>query len=174
MVLYCYANRNLEVYKIKNTLEHRKKKSKIHKLIHKNPGIRYRQLQRITGLSNGSLSYTLRKLESSRRIIVNRTNNATAYYPKGIKSTELNIVENLRNNIDRRIVQHLLDQGHSTFYDIVNHSERAPSTISWHLNRLKNRKLIISTSYHGEPKAYKIIDKDTVSRILSKHTRKFL
>ena len=38
------------------------------------------------------------------------------------------------------IVQYLLDQGQSTFYDIVNHSKRAPSTISWHLNRLKNGK----------------------------------
>lgn len=116
----------------------------------------------------------MKKLEDSRRIIVNRANNATAYHPKGIKATELHLVENLRNNIDRRIVQHLLDQGQSTFYDIVNHSERAPSTISWHLNRLKNRKLIISTSHHGEPQAYKIINKNTVAEILSKHTRKFV
>ncbi|HZA61587.1 MAG TPA: ArsR family transcriptional regulator [Nitrososphaeraceae archaeon] len=74
--------------------------------------------------------------------MVNRTENnrATAYYPKNINATELHIIENLRNNIDRRIVQYLLDQGQSTFYDIVNHSKRAPSTISWHLNRLKNGK----------------------------------
>jgi predicted transcriptional regulator len=91
------------------------------------------------------------KFLSTRRLIVNSANNATALYPKGIKATELHLIENLRNNIDRKIVQHLLDQGQSTFYDIVNHSERAPSTISWHLNRLKDRKLIISTSHHGEP-----------------------
>jgi predicted transcriptional regulator len=155
-------------------LEHNKKKSKIHTLIHKSPGIRYRQLQRIAGLSNGSLSYILGKLESSRRIIVNRASNATAYYPKGIKATELHLIENLRNNIDRKIVQHLLDRGQSTFYDIVNRSERAPSTISWHLNRLKNRKLIISTRQHGEHQVYKIINKDTVAKILFKHTRKFV
>jgi predicted transcriptional regulator len=135
-------------------MEHNKKKSKIHTLIHKCPGIRYRQLQRITGLSNGSLSYILGKLECSRRIIVNRASNATAYYPKGIKATELHLIENLRNNIDRKIVQHLLDRGQSTFYDIV--------------------KLIISTRQHGEHQVYKIINKDTVAKILFKHTRKFV
>jgi predicted transcriptional regulator len=155
-------------------LEHIKKQSRIHKLIRKSPGIRYKQIQRATGLSNGSLSYILRKLESSRHIIVNRANNATAYYPKGTKVTELHLIENLRNNIDRRIVEYLLEQGQSTFYDIVNHSKRAPSTISWHLNRLKNKKLIISTYYGGRPQAYKIINKNTVSRILSKHIRKFV
>ena len=159
---------------MKNTLEYSKRCSNIHKLIRTSPGIRYRQLMRITGLSNGSLSYILGKLESSRRIIVNRANNATAYYPKGVKHTELHLIENLRNNIDRKIVQHLLVQGQSTFYDIVNHTERAPSTISWHLNRLKSRNLIISTSYYGEPQTYKVMNKNNVTKILSKHTREFV
>ncbi len=155
-------------------MEHIKKQSKIQKLILKSPGVRYRQLQRITGLSNGSLSYILKKLESSRRVIVNRSSNATAYYPKDIKATELYLMENLRNNIDRRIVQYLLEQGQCTFYDIVDHSKRAPSTVSWHLNRLKNRKLITLTSHDGKPQAYEIINKNSVSRVLSKHTGKYV
>ncbi|HEU4447337.1 MAG TPA: winged helix-turn-helix transcriptional regulator [Nitrososphaeraceae archaeon] len=108
-------------------MRYNERKSKVLELILGSPGIRYRQLQRITGLSNGSLSYILRKLEGSKRIIVNRVSNATAYFPKGIKTAELHLIENLRNNIDRRIIQYLLKQGQSTFYDIVNHSERAPS-----------------------------------------------
>jgi predicted transcriptional regulator len=158
----------------KKTLQHNKRKSKVLELILKYPGVRYRQLQRYTGLSNGSLSYILKKLESSRRIIVNRASNATAYYPKNIRIDELRLLENLRNNIDRRIIQFLLDQGQSTFYDIVNHSERAPSTISWHLNRLKERKLIVSISHGSKPRAYKVIKEDTIARILSAHTKKFV
>ena len=79
---------------------------------------------------------------------------------------ELHIIENLRNNIDRRIVQYLLDQSQSTFYDIVNHSKRAPSTISWHLNRLKNGKVVTSAASHnGKPQVYKIINKNAVAKI---------
>jgi predicted transcriptional regulator len=115
----------------------------------------------------------LKKLEGSRRIIVNRAGNATTYYPKGMRITELHLIENLRNNVDRRIMQYLLDQGQSAFYDIVNYSERAPSIILWHLNRLKDRKLITSTSYHrGKSQEYKIIEKDAVAKTLFKYTRK--
>jgi predicted transcriptional regulator len=158
------------IYKIKKTLDYSKRRSRVLKLILRHPGVRYRQLLRTTGLSNGSLSNILRKLENSSNIIVNRTanNRSTAYYPKNINTNELYIIENLRNNIDRRIVQYLLEQDHSTFYDIVSHSKRAPSTVSWHLNRLRNGKLITSTSRNGKPHAYKIVNKNTVARILSK------
>jgi predicted transcriptional regulator len=163
-------------YIIKKTLDYSKRRSRVLGLILRHPGVRYRQLLKITCLSNGSLSRILRKLENSRSVIVNRTGNnrATAYYPKNIDAVELHVIENLGNNIDRRIVQYLLEQDQSTFYDIVNHSKRAPSTISWHLNRLKNGRLITSTSRNGKPRAYKIINKNTVAKILSKHIRKFI
>jgi predicted transcriptional regulator len=161
------------VYTIKKTLDYSKRRSRVLELILRHPGVRYRQLLKNTGISNGSLSYILRKLESSRSIMVNRTENnrATAYYPKNINATELHIIENLRNNIDRRIVQYLLDQGQSTFYDNVNHSKRAPSTISWHLNRLKNGKVVTSASHNGKPQVYKIINKNAVTKIVSKYAR---
>jgi hypothetical protein len=68
-------------------------------------------------------------------------------------------------------VQHLLDQGQSTFYDIVNHSKRAPSTVSWHLNRLRKGKVVTSVSHNDKPQVYKIINKNTVAKIVSKHAR---
>ena len=162
------------VYTIKKTLDYSKRRSRVLELILRHPGVRYRQLLKNTGISNGSLSYILRKLESSRSIMVNRTENnrATVYYPKNINATELHIIENLRIIfIDRRIAQYLLDQGQSTFYDIVNHSKRAPSTISWHLNRLKNGKVVTSASHNGKPQVYKIINKNAVAKIVSKYAR---
>ncbi|MGI8832700.1 MAG: winged helix-turn-helix transcriptional regulator [Nitrososphaeraceae archaeon] len=144
---------------------------KILEHIRTDPGVRYRKLLRLTGLSNGSLSYTLKKLEKSRRVIVNRSSNSrvTSYYPKNIKTTELQILANLRNNTERRIVQFLLKQGQSTFNDIVNHAEKAPSTISWHLNRLRIRKLITTNRQHIRPRTYKLINKNNVARIVSKY-----
>lgn len=159
------------VYKIKKTLDYSKRRSRVFGLILRHPGVRYRQLLKNTSISNGSLSYLLRKLENSRNIIVNRTanNRVTAYYPKNINTTELHIIENLRNNIDRRIVQYLLEQGQSNFYDIANCTKRSPSTVSWHLKRLRNGKIITSTSRNGKPHTYKIVNKNTVAKILFKH-----
>ena len=152
-------------------MENKERRSKVLELILKSPGIRFRQLLRLTGLSHGSLSFMLKKLEKSRGIIVNRSSNnrVTSYYPKNIRTKELHIISNLRNNTEKRIVQFLLEQGQSTFNDIVKYTDRAPSTISWHLNKLKNAELITSNNHHGRPRPYKIRNKKSVAKIISKY-----
>ena len=152
-------------------MENKERRSKVLELILKCPGIRFRQLLRLTGLSHGSLSFMLKKLEKSRGIIVNRSSNdrVTSYYPKNIRTKELHIISNLRNNTEKRIVQFLLEQGQSTFNDIVKYTDRAPSTISWHLNKLKNAELITSNNHHGRPRPYKIRNKKSVAKIISKY-----
>ena len=143
---------------------------KVLEFILKSPGIRYRQLQRLTALSHGALSFALKKLEKSKDIIVNRSSNSrvTSYYPKNIKAKELHIISNLRNNTEKRIVQFLLEQGQSTFKDIVNYTDRAPSTISWHLSKLENAELI-TNDHHGKHSPYKIRNRNYVTSIISKY-----
>jgi predicted transcriptional regulator len=99
------------------TIKKKKIQSKILEHIHIDPGVRYRQLLRLTGLSNGSLSYTLKKLEKSRLIIVKRSCNTrvTSYYPENIKTSELHILANFRNHTDIRILQFLIKQGQLYF-----------------------------------------------------------
>ena len=53
---------------------------KIVKYVNEIPGIRYRELLRMTGLSNGVLSYHLRFLDNTGRIRVNRVNNRVTRY----------------------------------------------------------------------------------------------
>ena len=148
-----------------------KKRSKVLELILKSPGIRYRQLLRLTGISNGSLSFALKKLEKSKDIIVNRSSNnrATGYYPKNITTTEFHIISNLRNKTQKRIVQFLLKQGQFTFNEIVNYVNRAPSTTSWHLNKLKNADMIASNNRNSRRCHYKIRNRSYVTRIISKY-----
>jgi predicted transcriptional regulator len=49
---------------------------KIVKYVNEIPGIRYRELLRMTGLSNGVLSYHLRSLDNSGKIRVHRVNKS--------------------------------------------------------------------------------------------------
>jgi predicted transcriptional regulator len=151
--------------------KNKERESKVLELILKSPGIRYRQLLRLTGLSNVSLSFALKKLEKSKGIIVDRSSNnrATGYYPKNITTTEFRIISNIRNKTQKRIVQFLLNQGQSTFNEIVNYTNRAPSTISWHLNKLKNAELITSNMHDSKPHPYKIRNKNRVAKIISKY-----
>jgi len=151
------------------TMAVEEKKSKILDLIVNSPGIRYRQLLRYTGLSNGSLSYILKKLEDSKQIVVNRRDNKkiTNYFPKGVKMRELHVVANLTNNIDRKIVQFLLKQEKCTFRDIVTPTNKAPSTVSWHLSRLRDANIIMSVRYNNGRSIYKLKNKRLVFEIFS-------
>ena len=153
------------------TIKINENKSKILKHIVKNPGVRYRELLRLTGLANGVLSYHLKILEESRRIKVNRDENrVTRYYPKDIKTKEFHVIAYIRNNTTtRQIIELLLKQGHSTFKDIVKHTNKVPSTVSWHLKRLANVK-IISVS-HNKLHVYKIRNKEKVSKIVAKYRK---
>jgi hypothetical protein len=49
-------------------------------LIIKNPGIRYRELLLLTGLCNGVLSYHIKKIEKSKKLIVIRENRRITRY----------------------------------------------------------------------------------------------
>jgi predicted transcriptional regulator len=52
------------------------------KQIGETPGIRYRQLLRLTGLSNGTLEYHLRILEKTRKVRVDISDGKRGrYYP---------------------------------------------------------------------------------------------
>jgi predicted transcriptional regulator len=64
------------------------------------PGIRYRELLRFSGLTNGALEYILRILEKTDRIKVERQNGKRPrYYPLNMMSSELVYWDMLETNL---------------------------------------------------------------------------
>ena len=83
--------------------------------IRETPGIRYRELLRLTGLSNGALEYHLRILEKNDRIKVDRLEGKRArYYSIDISTDESHILGFIRNNVSRQIVTFILQ--HELWY----------------------------------------------------------
>ena len=138
------------------------------------PGIRYRELLRLTGLSNGVLAYHLNGLEKSSQIRVDRQkeNRTTRYYSISIPTQESDILRQLRNNVPRQIIKLILEHDLCTFNEIVEHLKKASSTVSWHLKRLKEAG-IISVKYGGEYHTYQIISPELVSDVLYKYKESF-
>ena len=56
---------------------------KIFQFVDESPGIRYRELLRITGLTNGVLSYHLNLLHNSGKVRINRVNDRVTRYFSG-------------------------------------------------------------------------------------------
>ena len=98
---------------------------KIVKYVNEIPGIRYRELLRMTGLSNGVLSYHLRCLDNSGRIRVNQVNNrVTRYFSYDVSTHESYVIGLLRQETTRKIILYILENGICGFNDIIVHTKK--------------------------------------------------
>jgi DNA-binding transcriptional ArsR family regulator len=99
---------------------------------------------RKTGLVSGVLSYHLSPLEKSDVIKVVRQPRATRYYLVTVPDKEYKILKFVRHKPVRQKMIFLLERDLYTFDKIVDHMQKAPSTVSLLLPRLSdgNRYLI--------------------------------
>jgi DNA-binding transcriptional ArsR family regulator len=142
------------------------------KHIEQTPGIRYRELLRLTGLVNGVLSYHLSALERANVIKVNRESRITRYYPVNISDKESSILKFVRHEPIRQILLFILEHDMCTFNEIVDHSGKAPSTVSLHLKRLRGAGIILvrQGEYH---QLYRVAERDLIAEVLSKYAATF-
>ena len=148
-------------------------KALILKQIDKSPGIRYRELLRLTGLTNGGLEYHLKILEKLHKVQVDRHDGGrTRYYPLNISADESHILGCVRNNVARQIISFILGHDLCTFGEIVEHIRKAPSTVSWHLKRISEAG-IISIGYGREYQLYSIVNNNLVKEVLHKYKESF-
>jgi predicted transcriptional regulator len=143
------------------------------KQIGETPGIRYRELVRSTGLSNGTLEYHLRILERTHKVKVDISDGKRGrYYPIDILANESNIIGFIRNNVSRQIVTFILEHELCTFGEILEHIKKAPSTLSWHLKRL-SKAAVISVTYGKQYQFYQVLNSKFVQEILYKYGESF-
>ena len=141
------------------------------KLIDAEPGIRYRELLRRTGLVNGVLTYHLSALEKASVIKVDRQSRVTRYYPVNVSDHESQVLGFVRHEPAREIISFILQQDMCTFNELVDYVKKAPSTVSSHLKRLKDAGLV-SVRY-GEYQLYSLSNRDLVAEVLAKYRATF-
>ena len=142
--------------------------------IDRNPGVRYRELLRISRLGNGVLTYHLSILERMGKIRVDRKRSKiTRYYLTGVPDGDTDLIGSMRNKVTREIILFILEHNLCTFSEIVGNSGKAPSTISWHLNRLRDVG-IISVSLGERSHHYTVVDSREVKKILFTYKEAFL
>jgi predicted transcriptional regulator len=142
--------------------------------IDRNPGVRYRELLRISRLGNGVLTYHLSILERMGKIRVDRKRSKiTRYYLTGVPDGDTDLIGSMRNKVARQLILFILEHDLCTFSEIVENSGKAPSTISWHLNRLRDVG-IISISVGERSHHYTVVDSKEVKKILFTYKEAFL
>jgi predicted transcriptional regulator len=136
--------------------------------ITRNPGIRYRELLRLTGFSNGGLAHHLSVLEETKAIQVCRQKKykITRYYSLSISFKELQIIGCIKQQTAQNIIAFILKKNLCTFTEILHCIGKARSTLSWHIKRLVGAG-IIELIPRGKNDSYRLINVDIVSTIIN-------
>jgi|ERR671922_415035 predicted transcriptional regulator len=142
------------------------------KRIEQNPGIRYRELARLTGLVNGVLSYHLALLQRSNLIVTERQPGQTRLFPTSVSADECMVLKHLRNKPQRELVIALLKREMCTFNELVEYTGKAQSTVSGHLKKLRETA-IISVRYGQQYHLYHLTNRVLVGEVLSKFKASF-
>jgi len=109
------------------------------------------------------MTYHLKILDKIGQLNKFRHKNITRYYSIDVPTQELDIISHLRVNSEKEIILFILEHDLCTFDEIVEHSRKAPSTISWHLKRLYKDRIIIV--HYGEYHLYRINDEKSLSTL---------
>ena len=137
-------------------------------IVKKNPGIKFREIMRESGLKNGVLSYHTRKLEENGSVKINRKSGETRFYPLCVTDAESNLITSLRRDTQRHILLSLLDGESLTFNEIVQKVKKAPSTVSTFLGKLVDDD-IVGIKIMELKKIYFLRNADMVHEIIEKY-----
>jgi len=137
-------------------------------IIEKNPGIKFREIMRETGMKNGVLSHHTRKLEKIGVVKVERGPRQTRFYPLGITGEESVLIRSLRQETPRQILLSLLDEKEITFNKIVEKVKKSPSTVSIYLSQLTENN-IVEIKIIELKKVFCIKDVEIVQKTINKY-----
>jgi predicted transcriptional regulator len=142
---------------------------KIYEVINKNPGLHLSKISGMLGMRTSLAEYHLRYLEKHDVITVEKGTGFPRYYIKGKVGTKAKHYSSiLRQETVLSIVFLLLKNEMIQHKDILENMNCAPSTLSYHLNKMVHNG-IIEVKRYGDKRGYKIKDKDEIISWLIKY-----
>jgi predicted transcriptional regulator len=142
--------------------------TQIIEVIEKNPGIKFREIMRETGMKNGVLGYYAGKLEREGSVKVDRTPGQTRFYPPGIADDDVSLIKNLRQETPRQILASLLQYRTLSFNELVEKTRKSPATVSLYLSQV-TRDDIIDSKLVDFKKRYYVKDMEKLQKIIDKY-----
>ena len=136
--------------------------------IKSNPGIRFRELMKKVGITNGVMSHYLRKLEENESVWIERTPRVTRFYSSDLSEDEAKLVKRLRQETPKKILVALVQNDQLTFKEIVLKIAKSPSTTSFYLSQLVQEN-IINTSKSDFVKVYFNVERKRIANLIEEY-----
>ena len=146
----------------------------IYKYILKNPGIHERELSRRIKIPLSTIDYHLYYLKRKELVLTKTDGHYTLLYASGkVGEKDKKILAVLRQKAPRKIIIFLLLNTFSFHRDICSSIGLAPSTTSFHLNKLVELDLITKNE-RGRETLYKINEPEYISDLIITYKKSFL
>ena len=141
---------------------------KLQTLIDDNPGIRFREIMRSSGLKNGVLSYYLKKLEVTGVVKVVRGPRQVRFYSPSITEEESIVIKALRKETPRALLLALIKEDGLEFSQLVKEVKKSPSTVSLYLSQIVADGLV-ETKFVDLKKRYHIKVREIMDKLIEEH-----
>ena len=135
--------------------------------IQNNPGIRFRELMKMVGITNGILSYYISKLEKIGTVNVQRKSGVSRFFMPDLTDDELILTQYLRMSTPKKILLALLEDKKLTFKQITKAIGMSPATTSFYLKKLTADKIVSTMDY--SPKKYSICNEIQIANLISEY-----
>lgn len=146
---------------------------RIRAVVFKYPGIHFRGIQRKTNLAVGCLKYNLDVLEKSRDIVSEKCGRNLRYFPPSVQSDNRRLLGILRLKSHRRILVYLLAHPAAKFSELAQRLDLSGSTLSWHLKKLEQEGVVLS-SRRGKETSYSVVNEKEIKNLLATFKESFL
>ncbi|WP_198003773.1 winged helix-turn-helix transcriptional regulator [Methanococcoides burtonii] len=126
-----------------NTLDNLNRK-KLYGFIQSRSGAYFNEIVKRTGLNRGTVRYHVDVLETQHMIVSHKVNGKIRYFQNGstYDEKEKTVIAGLRDDIDRRIVLEILNNGCNTNGALAERIGVSASTMSWHIRRLMEQEIV--------------------------------
>ena len=135
--------------------------------IKNNPGIRFRELMKSVEITNGIMSYYIKKLEKNRTITTERTSGVLRLFSETIETSDMAILKFLRISTPKKIIVLLMEEDSLTFKQITERIQMSPSTTSFYLAKLIHAEILSISNVW--PKRYLLNNKQKLGNLITLH-----
>ncbi|MFH1404289.1 MAG: winged helix-turn-helix transcriptional regulator [Candidatus Altiarchaeota archaeon] len=146
----------------------------IYEVVRRYAGSHFREIERKSGLSTGSVSYHLTYLVKKGLITEEKDGNISRYYPKEFKSENTQLLGLLRQERIRKILLFLISHENCNQEDIVEFIGLSASTVSWHLKKLVKNNVVNAIKEGRKTRYHILADKEEIINLLITYKESFL
>ncbi|WP_393972093.1 winged helix-turn-helix transcriptional regulator [Oxyplasma meridianum] len=149
-------------------------RDKILQIISQNPGIHFREIQRMSGMAVGQAEYHLYQLEKSDKVIIKEDGNNRRYFlPDQGSLQDRKIIFYLRSSIPSRIIQSIIRSGEIDSSKILRGRKAKLEKIKKAIESMEKDGIISRKVVNGTDHIF-LTDRDHVIKVIKRYRKGFI